>query len=52
MENYIYFNIGKTLEELENFVEEKSSFESHLVVTCQALRKKKLCDFTEEDIRK
>ena len=51
MGNYIYFNTGKTLEELEEVIEEKSLFESHLVVTCQALRQKKLCDFTEEDIR-
>ncbi len=51
MGNYIYFNTGKTLEELEEVVEEKSSFESHLVVTCQALRQKRLCDFTQEDIR-
>lgn len=40
MGNYIYFNTGKTLEELEEVIEEKSLFESHLVVTCQALRQK------------
>ena len=51
MGSYLSFNMGETLEELEGIVEEKNIFESHLIVTCAALRKKKLCHFTVEDLR-
>lgn len=51
MISYISIDMDKTLEELEGRVQEKSVFESHLIVTCEALRKKKLCHFTEEDLR-
>ena len=40
-----------TLEELEGEVWGEPEFESHLVLTCHALRKKELDRFTTEDLR-
>ena len=51
MKSYISFDTGKTLEDLEGRVEEKSIFESHVIRSCEALRKKRLCYFNEEDLR-
>lgn len=46
-----HFDRHKTLEELEGDVWGKPPFPSHLVMTCYALRKKILKDFTVEDLR-
>jgi hypothetical protein len=40
-----------TLEELENDVWGEPKFDSYLVLTCHALRKKDLDQFTTEDLR-
>lgn len=40
-----------TLEQLEKDVWQEPEFHSYLVVNCHQLRKKRLCDFTVEDLR-
>ncbi len=45
------FDIRRTLEALEAQDWGPPNFGSHLVTTCHALRKKPLCDFTNEDLR-
>jgi hypothetical protein len=40
-----------TLEQLESEVWPESEFSSHLVVICHQLRKKRLADFSIEDLR-
>lgn len=40
-----------TLEEVEGEVRGEPEFDSHLVLTCHALRKKELDQFTTEDLR-
>ena len=41
----------QTLEQLEKDVWPEPEFGSYLVATCNQLRKKRLCDFTVEDLR-
>lgn len=41
----------KTLEALEKEYWSEPTYDSHLVTTCHALRKKQLKDFTTEDLR-
>ena len=43
--------MNKTIEEIENDYWKEPEYNSHLVETCYALRKKNLMDFTVEDIR-
>ncbi|MDM5330443.1 contact-dependent growth inhibition system immunity protein [Neobacillus sp. CF12] len=45
------FDINKSLEELEDTKWKESDFQSNLILKCQELRKKKLKDFTIEDLR-
>ncbi len=44
-------DLSRTLEQLERVVWGEPEFPSHLVVTCHALRRKPLSDFTVEDLR-
>lgn len=45
------FDTGRTLEELEAQAWSAPAYDSHLVATCHALRKRALRDFTPEDLR-
>ena len=47
----IWFDVDKTLEELEDADWGEPSYHSHLVETCHELRRKPLRDFTIEDLR-
>ena len=44
-------DLEKTLDQIENVDWGEPGYPSHLVVTCHALRKKPLKDFTVEDLR-
>lgn len=50
MDNYIQYDQCKTLEELEG-KEDEVLYPSSLVIKCQQLRRKRLCEFTTEDLR-
>lgn len=43
--------LNQTIEQLENDFWPPPSFQSHLVLKCHALRKKRLSDFSIEDLR-
>ncbi len=45
------FDIKKSLEELEDTIFKPSDFESNLILKCQELMKKKLKDYSVEDLR-
>jgi len=47
----INFYLDKTLEELESTIWEDPDFPSGLILKCHSLRKKKLVEFTIEDLR-
>ena len=51
MEKHFHFDRNKTLEELDGEEWEYPEFSSHLVSTCNELRKKRLSSFEVEDLR-
>ncbi|MFF2754470.1 contact-dependent growth inhibition system immunity protein [Psychrobacillus sp. NPDC058041] len=45
------FDINKTLDEIEGTSFKESELDSNVIIKCHELRKKKLIDFTVEDLR-
>jgi hypothetical protein len=51
MEKHFHFDRSKTLQELEDKDCGDPTFPSHLVLTCNSLRRKTIGSFTVEDLR-
>ena len=51
MERYFYFDRYKTLQELDGEDWGPSTYNSHLVTTCNSLRNKPVGNFSVEDLR-